>query len=91
MVLKNFNDASARSNWQYEGLGPDIGAHERGADQMIFGVAAYAAYESEEETIIKKIMNYFRRLRGDNGIPQDNQAAYQNALAKVQEHLAQRP
>ena len=84
VVLPNFNDG-------YEGVAPDIGAHERDSDQMIFGVAAYAAYESEEETIIKKIMNYFRRLRGDNGITQDNQAAYQNALAKVQEHLAQRP
>jgi len=45
----------------------------------------------EYETFIKKIMNYFRRLRGDNGITQDNQAAHQNALAQVQEHLAQRP
>ena len=53
-------------------------------------IGAYV-YGSEDSTIIKKIMNYFRRLRGDNGIPQDNQAAYQNALAKVQEHLAQRP
>ena len=42
-----------------------------------------------DPSIIKKIMNFFRRLRGDNGITQGDQAAHQNALAQMQEHLAQ--
>ena len=86
VVLPNFNDG-------YEGSAPDIGAHERGSIQMKFGVAAYAYYESETPTapILLRIMNYFRRLRGDNGITQDNHPAHQNALAQMQEHLAQRP
>ena len=49
------------------------------------------AYEYGRQDIIKKIMNYFRRLRGDNGITQDNHPAHKGALAQVQEHLAQRP
>jgi len=54
-------------------------------------IGAYVYGSEDSDTIIKKIMNYFRRLRGDNGITQDNHPAHQSALAQVQEHLAQRP
>jgi len=47
VVLKNFNDANSRSDWQYEGIGPDIGVQERDSQQMKFGVAAYDYYENE--------------------------------------------
>jgi len=70
------------------GLGTDIRGNSVSATPS---VGAYEYDAGATPSIIKKIMNYFRRLRGDNGITQDNQETNPDALAQVQKHLAERP